>query len=53
MLTFRRADFNVAQISGQKKVRKLRFCNKKVRKIPFSTNDIFFLVTSEYALLVL
>ena len=52
MLTFRRADFNVAKISGRKKVRKLRFCDKKVRKIPVSTNDIHFLVTSKYALLL-
>ena len=53
MLTFRRADFNVAKISGRKKkVLKLRFCDKKVRKIPFSTNDIYFLVTSKYALLL-
>ena len=37
----------------KKKKRKLRFCDKKVRKIPFSTNDIYFLVTSIYALLVL
>ena len=36
----------------KKKVRKLRFCDKKVRKIPFSTNDIYFLVTSKYALLL-
>ena len=50
MLTFRRADFNVAKISGRKKVRKLRFYD---RKIPFSKNDIYFLVTSKYALLVL
>ena len=42
--------FNVAKISGRKKVLKLRFYDKK---IPFSKNDIYFLVTSKYARLVL
>ena len=40
-------------MSGQKKVRRLGFCDKKVRKIPFATNDIYLFVTSKYALLVL
>ena len=51
MLTFQKADFNVAKISGQKKrCVNLDFATKKVQKIPFSTNDM---VTSKYALLIL
>ena len=53
MLTFRRADLNVAKISGQKKSALIKILRQKSAKIPFSTNDIYFLVTSKYSLLVL